>query len=191
MNKLNKKLIVFDTDGVIFRSQFLLQFSYYSSFFDYLRAFLLCFLFSINSVPIWRLLERIYTRLEGMSEDDFWKVYHRMKLIDNAMETILCIRERGHSVALISSGVPDFLMKHLAKRLQADYGHGIYAKFEGNIFTGKVFGLLCSYEGKTKLTEQLLQENGISWEDAIVIGDDRNNLDLMSHAKTSVGFNSN
>ena len=191
MNKIHKKLIVFDTDGVIFRSQFLLQLSYYSSFFYYLRAFLLCFLFSINSVPIRRLLEKIYTSLEGMSEEDFWKVYYKMKLVDNAGEAICCIRERGHSVALISSGVPDFLMKHLARRLQADYGYGIDAEFEKNIFTGKVSGFLSSYEGKTKLTEQLLQENEISWEDAIVIGDDRNNLDLMSHAKTSVGFNSN
>ncbi len=48
MTDINKKLIVFDIDGVIFKSQLLLRLSWYSSIFTYLRALFLCFLFGIN-----------------------------------------------------------------------------------------------------------------------------------------------
>lgn len=191
MNKNKRKLIVFDTDGVIFRSQYLLQLSYHSSFFRYLHTFFLCFLFSINFLSMKKLLEKIYGRLKGISKEEFWKVYDSMKLVDNARETINAIKEKGHSVALLSSGVPDFLMKHLAGKLEADCGYGIDTKFDNGTFTGNICGLLSLFDGKTKVVEKLLQENEFTWDDVIAVGDDRNNLDVMSHAKISIGYNSN
>ncbi|MDR4506184.1 MAG: HAD-IB family phosphatase [Candidatus Scalindua sp.] len=191
MNKIKRKLIVFDTDGVIFRSQYLLQLSYHSGFFHYLRAFFLCFLFSINLLSMRKLLETIYGSLQGIGKEDFWKVYDNMKLVDNARETINSIKEKGHSVVLISSGVPDFLMKHLAERLEADCGYGIDTKFNNGTFTGDICGELSFYDGKTKVVEKLLQEKEFTWDDVIAVGDDRNNLDIMSHAKISIGYNSN
>ena len=96
----------------------------------------------------------------------------------------------GHCVALISSGVPDFLMKHLSERLKADCGYGIDVKMDNGVFTGKFGGLLASPDGKVQVVEQLLKVNKITWDDVIVVGDDRNNLDMMELAKVSIGFNS-
>ncbi len=191
MDKIKRKLIVFDTDGVIFRGQYLLQLSYHSSFLHYFRAFFLCFFFSVNCLSMRKLLERVYGGLKGASKDDFWKVYDTMKLVDNAKEAINAIKVKGHSVALISSGVPDVLMKHLAKKLEADCGYGIDTIFNNDTFTGEICGLLSYHDGKTKVVEHLLKENGVSWDDVIVVGDDRNNLDVMSHAKISIGYNPN
>ncbi|ODS34311.1 MAG: putative phosphatidate cytidylyltransferase [Candidatus Scalindua rubra] len=191
MTKSNKKLIVFDTDGVIFKSQLLLYLSWYSGIFIYVRAIYLCFLFNISYLTIRELLDRIYIKIKGIKEEELWRVYHKMKLVKHAEETIRHIRNRGHYVALISSGVPDILMKNLARRMHASNGYGIEAAIEEGSLTGKIDGLLSFHEGKVRVVEQLLKENNITWDNVIVVGDDRNNLDIMALAKASIGFNSN
>ncbi len=191
MTTRNKKLIVFDTDGVIFKNQYLLNLSRHSGLLNYIQTLFLCFLFSMNYIDISELLERAYIRLKGLKEEDFWYVYSRMKLIKHAEEAISCISSRGHYVALISSGVPGFLMKDLSSRLNTDCGHGIDVKMDNGFFTGEIGGLLSFQKGKVQDVEFLLKTNKITWEDVIVIVDDRNNLDIMLLAKSSIGFNSN
>ncbi len=190
MTDINKKLIVFDTDGVIFKSQLLLRLSWHIGVFTYLRAVYLCFMFNINCLTLRELLERIYACLEGTRESEFWRIYYKMKRIKNAEETIRRIRDKGHYIALISSGVPEFLMKHLAKRLHANYGCGIDTKMDNGIFIGKIGGILSLPQGKVQIVEQILKDNNITWDGVIVVGDDRNNLDIMNRAKASIGFNS-
>jgi len=186
----NKKLIVFDTDGVIFKSQLLLRISSYVGILNYVRTLYLCFLFSINFINIRELLDRVYVMFRGLKEEDLWQIYHNMKQVKYAEETIHYIRNRGHCVALISGGVPDFLMKHLSGRLNADCGYGIDVKMVNGVLAGKIGGLLASPDGKVQVVEQLLKVNKMTWDDVIVVGDDRNNLDIMELAKVSIGFNS-
>lgn len=187
----NRKLIVFDIDGVIFNSQLILQLSRYLGILSYLRALYFCFLFSINFLSMHDLLERIYITIKGLKEEDLWRVYNGMKLVRNAEETILTIRNKGHYVALISSGVPDFLVKNLSERLKADCGYGINVKMVNGVCTGEIDGQLSYHEGKVNAVELILQAKDITWDNVIVVGDDRNNLDLMELAKISIGFNSN
>lgn len=187
----NKKLIIFDTDGVIFKSQLLLQLSMHLGILNYVRTLYLCFLFSINYINIRELLERVYVMFKGLKEEDLWQVYYNMKQVKYARETIRYIGDKGHYVAIISSGVPDFLMKNLSERLNADFGCGIEVKIDNGVLTGGIGGLLSFHEGKVQVVEQLLKVNKITWNDVIVVGDDRNNLDIMVLAKASIGFNSN
>ncbi len=75
----------------------------------------------------------------------------------NAESTIQEIVNKGHYVALISSGVPEILMKDLAKRLNADCGYGIDIKTDNDIYTGEIKGALSYSEGKTQVIEELLK----------------------------------
>ncbi|GAX59744.1 dolichol kinase [Candidatus Scalindua japonica] len=190
MNANNKKLIIFDVDGVIFNSQFLLHLSLKSSIFNYLKALYLCFLFSINCLNMRDLLERVYIDIKGLKEDDIWQVYNNMKMVKYANETISKITQKGHYVSLISSGVPDILVKDLASRLDAGCGHGIDVTINNGIYTGEIGGQLSFHEGKVRVVEKLLEVHNTTWDDVVVVGDDRNNLDIMELAKVSIGFNS-
>ena len=72
----------------------------------------------------------------------------------------------------------------------ADCGYGIGMKMDNGVFAGEIGGLLSSPDGKVKVVEQLLKVNRITWDDVVVVGDDRNNLDIIELAKVSIGFNS-
>jgi len=186
----NKKLIIFDVDGVIFKSQLLLSYSRHTGILNYLKALYLCFLFCFNSLNIRVLLEKIYINIKGLKEEDLWRVYSKMKIVQNAEETIREIRNKGHVVALISSGVPDILIKDLTDKLHADCGYGIEVETDSGVCTGKIGGLLSYSEGKIQIVEKMLKKHNMTWNDVVVVGDDRNNLDIMELAKISIGFNS-
>ncbi|MCP4265930.1 MAG: HAD-IB family phosphatase [Candidatus Brocadiaceae bacterium] len=190
MSSIKRKLIIFDIDGVIFKSQFLLCLSRKSGFLNYIRALYLCFLFSINCLNLRVLLEKVYISAKGIKEEHLWQVYHKTKMVNNAESTIQEISNKGHYVALISSGVPDILMKDLAERLHADCGYGINIKTDNGICTGEIDGQLSYCEGKTQVIEKLLKTQDFTWDDVFIVGDDRNNLDIMELAKVSIGFNS-
>ena len=190
MPSSHKKLIIFDIDGVIFKSQFLLCLSWNSGILNYMRALYLCFLFSINYLSVRVLLERVYLNIKGLKEEDLWRIYYKTKMVKNAEETIQEINNSGHYVAMISSGVPDILMKDLAERLYASCGYGIDVTISNGFCTGEIGGSLSYSEGKVNLVEKLLKTHNITWNDVIVVGDDRNNIDIMELAKVSIGFNS-
>jgi len=168
----------------------LLSYSRYSSILNYLKALYLCFLSCINTLNIRVLLEKIYINIEGLKEEDLWRVYSKMKIVQNAEETIREIRNKGHVVTLISSGVPDILIKDLTYKLHADCGYGIEVETDSGVCTGKIGSSLSYSEGKIQIVEKMLKKHNMIWNDVVVVGDDRNNLDIMELAKISIGFNS-
>jgi phosphoserine phosphatase/dolichol kinase len=191
MQAEHKKLIVFDVDGVIFKSLFILRLSWSIGYLAYLRTIFLCFLFDIGKISIERLLVETYKIFKDVPIEKVWLVYGKMKLIRNAQSAVSDIRSRGHEVVLISSGVPDFLIHDLSKRVNASYGFGIVADVDNGHLTGNVGGLLSHTGGKIKLLEDLLNRLNLSWDNVIVAADDRNNLEIMERARIGIGINAN
>lgn len=183
------KFIVFDLDGVIFRDQYLLRLSRQIGFFRYLRTYYLCILYELGRLTIEGLLEEVYKGLKGMHLDTLWKVYKEMPLIGGAKEVIKRLKDKGYTVAIISSGVPDFLTRDLAFELGADMGFGIDTGFAEDSLSGKVGGELSTSTGKDFLIKELTRQRGIGWEEVVVVADDSNNISIMEKAGLSIGMN--
>lgn len=151
MHEHNKKLIVFDVDGVTFKSLFILYLSRSMGFLSYLRTIFLCLRVDIGIISIERLLFETYKKFRGASLEQVWSVYWNVALIKNAQQAISEIRARGHEVVLVSSGVPNFLIYDLARRLNANYGYGIEVGIENDKLTGVAGGMLSQQGGKVKV----------------------------------------
>lgn len=187
--KIHPKLIIFDLDGVIFRGQYLLRVSRHVSLIGYLRNLFKCLLFDVGKLPIDILLREIYMGFKGMRLSELWQAYNEMPLINGARETMEGLKARGYELAIISSGVPDFLVRDVASRLGADLGLGIEVAAPGDVLSGEIGGILAGAGGKCTLVEQLLKDRGLGWEEVVVVADDPNNLDIMEKAGMSIGVN--
>ncbi|HHT9117946.1 MAG TPA: haloacid dehalogenase-like hydrolase, partial [Candidatus Hypogeohydataceae bacterium YC38] len=184
------KLIVFDLDGVIFRGQYLLRLSRHVGIVNYLCTVIFCLLFDLGRLSIDDLLRKVYRGFKGVSLEKLWQVYREMPLIENAQEVIKELKVKGYHVIIISSGVPDFLVQDMSKRLGADLGFGIETGVLDGMLSGEVGGMLSTGEGKHALMNRLLKERGLAWKEAIVVADDPNNLPIMERAGVSIGVNS-
>jgi phosphoserine phosphatase len=184
-----KKIVIMDVDGVLFKGQFLLHLARSLGILVYIRTVLLCFLFNMNKNSIQQLLTRVYECFKGIEFEYVQKVYKKVPLIRNAKETIEALRNHGYYVILMSSGVPDIFVKDLAARLSANTGYGIEIDLQNERLTGGIFGSLAKPNGKKHLVEEILRENNLTWQNTIVLVDDRNNLDIMHETSTNIGVN--
>lgn len=178
-----------DVDGVLFRGQFFLHMARYLGILIYIRTALLCFLFNLNKISIEELITRVYASFKGITLEEAKKIYQDIFVIKHARETVETLRDHGYYVVLMSSGVPDVFVKDLAARISANSGYGIEIGIHGNWLTGEVYGRLSKTNGKKELTEEILSENNLTWQNAIVLVDDRNNLDIMNRASINIGVN--
>ena len=184
-----KKLIVMDVDGVLFNGQFILHVARSLGPLIYIRTAILCLLFNMNKISIQELITRIYARFKGVTLEHAQMIYKNIPVIKHARETIETLRNHGYMVVFISSGVPDLFVKDLAARLSANSGYGIEIGTNNRQLTGDVSGRLFRSNGKKDLIEEILNENRLTWQNTVVLVDDRNNLDIMHKAGINIGVN--
>ncbi|MEK7289966.1 MAG: haloacid dehalogenase-like hydrolase, partial [Planctomycetota bacterium] len=184
-----KKIIILDVDGVIFKGQFLLHTARYLGKLIHVRTSLLCILFNMGKLSIEEILSAAYSRFKGVTLEQTEKIYRNIPLINHAKETIEILRNHGYYIVLISSGVPDLFVKDLAARLSANEGYGVQIGVHDQYLTGEVYGPLTKPQGKSRLIEEILQKNTLTWQETIVLVDDCNNIDIMQKAGISIGVN--
>ena len=137
------------------------------------------------------MLNRVYARFRGLTWEEAWSVYARMRIRANCREAVAALRDLGCDMVAISGGVPQPMIDDLCRRTGIEEGFGIDAEVSSSHLTGRVSGALTQPEGKPELLERLLAQRGLSWENVIVVADDRNNLPLLRRARLSVGVNAN
>lgn len=184
-----KKLIIMDVDGVLFKGQFILHLARSLGILAYVRTAILCLLFNMDKISIRELITRVYARFKGVTLEQAQMIYKNIPIIKHAKETIETLHNHGYLVILISSGVPDLFVKDLATKLSANSGHGLEVVTNNNQLMGEVFGRLSKPDGKRNLVEEILSKNNLTWQDTIVLVDDRNNLDIMQKAGITIGVN--
>ncbi|MEP9409877.1 MAG: haloacid dehalogenase-like hydrolase [Candidatus Brocadia sp.] len=184
-----KKLIIMDVDGVLFKGQFILYMSRFCGILAYIQTAMLCLLFNMNRISIRELLTRVYARFKGITLEQAQTIYKNIPTIKHAKETIETLRNHGYLVVFISSGVPDLFVKDLADKLSANSGYGLEIGTMNNQLTGEVFGRLSQPDGKRELIEEILSKNNLTWQNTVVLVDDRNNLDIMQKAGITIGVN--
>ncbi|MCW4038935.1 MAG: HAD-IB family phosphatase, partial [Candidatus Bathyarchaeota archaeon] len=119
----------------------------------------------------------------------FYQTLRGIPLIPGVPQVFQRLKKIGYHIALISSGIPGFLVEELATRLGADYAYGIEMEVVDGEVTGKIGGVVIEVGGKAKVLERLLTEKKYLRRNCLVVADDRNNLSMFPLAAKTIGFN--
>ncbi|MHA2406246.1 MAG: HAD-IB family phosphatase, partial [Candidatus Hermodarchaeia archaeon] len=186
-----KRLAVLDVEGIIIpkRRYLLLQASKNLNFYQILHVFLLGFFYEIGFLTLEASLTQIYSFFKGSSREDLFALFKAIPIIPKVPELFQTLKANGYEIALISSGIPDFLVQSLSSELHADYAYGLRLEFVNGQFTGVISGEVLGFNGKAKTLDGILKKRRISKDQCIVIADDRNNLSMFELCSTSIGYN--
>ena len=184
----SKGLVVLDVDGVIFPGQFMIALARRRGLLSFARTVTDCLLFNLGRIGLEELLRRSFGRLKGMPWETACEVCRHMPLAMHAAETIAELKAAGRQVILLTSGVPDPLVKELAEALGADGGAGTLVEVKDGRLTGRISGALARTDSKREFVARLIEREGIPWSHVVAVGDDPNNLSLMRRAGISIGF---
>ena len=125
--------------------------------------------------------------LEGLEESVLQGIAEKLPITDGAARLIKHLRHLGYKVAILSGGFTYFA-NHLKEKLGIDYVYANQLDFENGRLTGKVKGDIIDGQMKAKLLRQLAEQEGISLEQVIAVGDGANDLPMLSIAGLGIAF---
>jgi len=126
---------------------------------------------------------------EGVQIDGHYDhLVMKMPLMEGAEKTIRALKDAGYLVGCISSGVSQFFMDPLTKRLNLDFAHSNILSTLNRAHSGTVeYAMGGPQKAETALG--VLQDRELSTENLASIGDGTNDIDLFGVSGFSIAFN--
>jgi HAD superfamily phosphoserine phosphatase-like hydrolase len=190
MHGLNR-LVVFDVEGVLVpkRRYLLFEAARKVGLRGFIKIIVVGVLYEVGLLSLESALRRIFKALRGLTISDIFQLYKGIPLMPGAEEVFERLNKVGYTTALISSGLPMLLVKDLAVRLGVDYAFGLELEIVNGRLTGEIWGDVLKPDGKAIVLEKILEEEGLSSQDCVVVADDRNNLPMFRLCTLRVGYN--
>ncbi|AIY42025.1 Phosphoserine phosphatase [Collimonas arenae] len=133
-------------------------------------------------------LTRRVALLKGLDASALQRVYdERLQLSPGAEKMLAAAKAAGIKTLLVSGGFT-FFTDRMKASLGLDYAHSNVLEIVDGKLTGKVLGGIVNAEEKQRTVERVCVELGIAANQAIVMGDGANDLNMMSVAGLSVAF---
>jgi len=186
------RLVAFDVEGVLLpkRRYLLFEVARKLGLWGSIKIILIGFLYEIGFLSLESTLKKIFMLFRGLKVDDLFQLYEEVPLIPRAMEVFKTLNKTGCRTALISSGLPKIFIEDLAARLKANYAFGLELEItnDGHL-TGEIEGDVIRPNGKALILRKILEREGLSKSDCVVIADDRNNLPMFPLCSLRIGYN--
>jgi phosphoserine phosphatase len=133
------------------------------------------------------LIRRV-SLLKGLTRKDLDYVHSQIKLSPGAARLVKALKRLGYRIAIISGGFTYFV-ERLKNELGAHYAYANSLEFEEETVTGRLQGLIVDGRRKADLLELLAQQEGVSLDQVIAIGDGANDLQMLKKAGLGIAFN--
>ncbi len=181
-----KRMVVFDLDSTLIQAEIIDELAREKGVFKEISA--LTHQAMNGKLDFDESLRLRCEKLKGLSMEDIEKVYRKIQLTPGAEELIKILKKLGYKIALISGG-----FSCIAERFKEKLGiHYVYAntfEFEKGILTGKLLPPIINAQRKADLLDVIAQQENISLDQVIAIGDGANDILMLEKAGLGIAFN--
>lgn len=126
--------------------------------------------------------------LKGAPESVFTDVLEHIELTEGARRFTAILKLLGYRLAVISGGFSR-VVEPIARELGLDYNFANRLEVIDGKLTGGLVGPIVGPQRKADLVESLAQQEGISLNQVIAIGDGANDLPMLALAGLGIAFN--
>ncbi len=127
------------------------------------------------------------SKLKGLEVSRMQEVLENLPLTPGVEEFIKTIKTLGYKVALISGGFT-FFADALKLKLGLDYSFANELEIKDGLLTGNVTGTIVNANQKAILVKLIAQQENISLEQVVAIGDGANDLPMLAAAGLGIAF---
>lgn len=132
-------------------------------------------------------LKKRVSKLKGLEENNLKQILDQLKFTPGAEEFITTVKQLGYKVAIISGGF-SYFANALKDKLGLDYAFANELEIIDGKLTGNVVGAIVNANQKAILLQLIAQQEGISLEQVVAIGDGANDLQMLSKAGLGIAF---
>jgi phosphoserine phosphatase len=181
-----KRLVVMDVDSTLIENEVIDEFAREMGTFDQVAA--ITHEAMAGNLPFDESLRRRCEMLRGLTREHIQKVYGRIEVTKGARELIRVLRTLGYKIAIISGGFTD-ITDRLKAELKIDYAYANQLEFDSTgKCTGRVIPPIVNAQRKADLLDVIAQQEQISLDQVIAIGDGANDLLMLEKAGLGIAF---
>lgn len=125
--------------------------------------------------------------LKGLPESRVRELIGRIPLAEGAERLISTLKALGYKTAILSGGFT-FFARCLQERFGIDYVHANELEFANGVVTGEVTGQIVDGARKAALLEEIAEQERISLEQVVAVGDGANDLPMLNLAGMGIAF---
>lgn len=125
--------------------------------------------------------------LKGLPEARVRELIGRIPLAEGAERLISTLKTLGYKTAILSGGFT-FFARCLQQRFGIDYVHANELEFANGVVTGKVTGQIVDGSRKAALLGEIAEQERISLEQVVAVGDGANDLPMLNLAGMGIAF---
>lgn len=125
--------------------------------------------------------------LKGLPEARVQELIGKIPLAEGAERLIGTLKTLGYKTAILSGGFT-FFARHLQQRFGIDYVHANELEFANGAVTGEVTGQIVDGARKAALLQEIAQQERISLEQVVAVGDGANDLPMLNLAGMGIAF---
>ena len=132
------------------------------------------------------LTERVKL-LSGLEVKQLEEIADGLELNPGVEKFIKVVKGLGYKTALISGGF-SFFTQFFREKLELDYAFGNELEIKAGKVSGQINGTIVNPQQKALLLDLLAQQNNISMEQVVAIGDGANDLPMLAKAGLGIAY---
>jgi phosphoserine phosphatase len=182
-----KRLVVLDMDSTLIQSEVIDEFARECGAYDEVAA--ITHEAMKGKLDFDESLRRRCAKIKGLSREQIDRVYKRIELTPGAEDLIHVLKKLGYKTALISGGFM-CIAERFKTQLGIDYAYANQLEFDrAGRATGNVIPPIVNAQRKADLLDVIAQQDHISLDQVIAVGDGANDLLMLEKAGLGIAFN--
>lgn len=181
----NKRMIVFDMDSTLIQAEVIDELAELCGVGSEVKE--ITHRAMNGEIDFDESLKLRVSKLKGLEVSRMQDVLENLPLTQGVEEFISTIKLLGYKVALISGGFT-FFADALKKKLGLDYSFANELEIKDGKLTGNVIGTIVNANQKAILVKLISQQENISLEQVVAIGDGANDLPMLAAAGLGIAF---
>jgi phosphoserine phosphatase len=181
----NRRLVAFDMDSTLIQAEVIDELAKEAGVGEQVAAITEAAM--RGELDFKQSLRKRLSLLEGLDESVLRTVAARLPMTEGAERLITTLKNVGYKIAILSGGFTYF-GNILKERLGIDYVYANELEIRDGKLTGKAVGEIVDAQKKAELLQAIADQEGISLQQVIAVGDGANDLPMLNLAGLGIAF---
>ncbi|PXF41401.1 Phosphoserine phosphatase [Gracilariopsis chorda] len=182
----SKRLVVLDMDSTLIQQEVIDELARYAGVYD--KVCEITHRAMSGHLDFRQSLRERVALLKGTKASVFQKVIDNLQYTPGAKLLCKTLKKLGYRLAVISGGFTR-ITSHVRNELGLDYDYANVLEEKDGVFTGRTVGAVVNAQRKADLLMTIAQQEKITLDQVIAIGDGANDLPMLGTAGLGIAFN--
>lgn len=182
----SKRLVVFDMDSTLIQQEVIDELARHAGVYEKVKE--ITHRAMMGQLDFNQSLSQRVALLKGAPTSVFDKVIANLQYTPGAKDLCRTLKKLGYRLAVISGGFTR-VTNHVRNELGLDYDYANQLEEANGKFTGRTIGAVVNAQRKADLLVTIAQQERITLDQVIAVGDGANDLPMLGTAGLGVAFN--